>query len=258
MDRVRPAGGRVARLSAAAGCSNRGCEVPCPGVGGRLDNLPGNPTGGVVDPMTTKLEMMVGYLAGRQGKAAESIRRELEDPTSEASRWLEVMRRRTRRKSPRSSLTTARQPSSSDSVRNGVTIQKPGPKRLLPFLSGVSAASLVFLAIGLAGEHRITGFTAWKQCWPTRDARWEIALSNSTSLHATKKAPQGNATSLEATDLLLSQSRRPLPTDQQFWHWLGSRPGSGRSENASGKRSRARTRATQDRRAANGRGAAQE
>ena len=46
--------------------------------------------------MKTKLEMMVGYLAGRQGEAAELIRRELEDPTSEASRWLEAVRSRSR------------------------------------------------------------------------------------------------------------------------------------------------------------------
>ena len=44
--------------------------------------------------MKTKLEMMVAYLAGRQGEAAGSIRRELEDPSSEASRWLEALRSR--------------------------------------------------------------------------------------------------------------------------------------------------------------------
>ena len=46
--------------------------------------------------MKTKLEMMVAYLAGRKGEAAESIRRELEDPTSEASRCLEAVRSRSR------------------------------------------------------------------------------------------------------------------------------------------------------------------
>lgn len=44
--------------------------------------------------MKTKLEMMVAYLAGRQGEAAGSVRRELADPTSEASRWLEALRSR--------------------------------------------------------------------------------------------------------------------------------------------------------------------
>ena len=61
-----------------------------------MGDLPRTPTGGLVDPMKTKLEMMVAYLAGRQGEAAESIRRELEDPTSEASRWLEAVRSRSR------------------------------------------------------------------------------------------------------------------------------------------------------------------
>ena len=61
-----------------------------------MGDLPRTPTGGLVDPMKTKLEMMVAYLAGRKGEAAESIRRELEDPTSEASRCLEAVRSRSR------------------------------------------------------------------------------------------------------------------------------------------------------------------
>ena len=61
-----------------------------------MGDLPRTLTGGLVDPMKTKLEMMVAYLAGRKGEAAESIRRELEDPTSEASRCLEAVRSRSR------------------------------------------------------------------------------------------------------------------------------------------------------------------
>ena len=59
-----------------------------------MDTLPRTPPGRVVDPMTTKLEHDGGYLAGRQGRSAESIRRELEDPNSEASRWLESIQRK--------------------------------------------------------------------------------------------------------------------------------------------------------------------
>ena len=46
--------------------------------------------------MKTKLEMMVAYLAGRKGEAPELIRRELADPTSEASLCLEAVRSRSR------------------------------------------------------------------------------------------------------------------------------------------------------------------
>ena len=144
-----PANGRVARLPAPAGCSNRGYEVPCAGVGGRLSHLPRAATGGVADPMTTKLEMSVGYLAGRQGKAAESIRRELEDPTSEASRWLEAVRKRSRAVS-RAGSSEAQDLISPASMRNGMTTRGPARKRLLPFLSGVSVASLVLIAMGVA------------------------------------------------------------------------------------------------------------
>ncbi len=41
-----------------------------------MGDLPRTSTGGLVDPMKTKLEMMVAYLAGRKGEAADSIRRE--------------------------------------------------------------------------------------------------------------------------------------------------------------------------------------
>ena len=46
--------------------------------------------------MKTKLETMVGYLAGRQGDAVERVRLELEDPGSDASRWLAEVRSRSR------------------------------------------------------------------------------------------------------------------------------------------------------------------
>lgn len=110
-----------------------------------LELLPG----GVADPMTTKLEMLVGYLAGRQGKAAESIRRELENPTSEASRWLEAVRKRSRAVS-RAGSPEAQDLISPASMCNGMTTRGPARKRLLPFLSGVSVASLVLIAMGVA------------------------------------------------------------------------------------------------------------
>ena len=87
------AGRRVARLPAPAGRRGRGPEAPGRGVDGGVGDLPRTLTGGLVHSMKTKLEIMVGYLAGRQGEDVESIRRELEDPSSEASRWLEAVRR---------------------------------------------------------------------------------------------------------------------------------------------------------------------
>ena len=46
--------------------------------------------------MKTDLETMIGYLAGRDGQGDAGLRAELDDPSSEASRFLEAARRRTR------------------------------------------------------------------------------------------------------------------------------------------------------------------
>jgi hypothetical protein len=46
--------------------------------------------------MRSKLETIVGYLAFRDGPAADRLRAELADPASEASRFLEAARQRTR------------------------------------------------------------------------------------------------------------------------------------------------------------------
>src|SRR4051812_27031264 len=45
---------------------------------------------------TIRLETMVEYLAGREGEPGPAIRAELADPSSEASRFLEAIRLRSR------------------------------------------------------------------------------------------------------------------------------------------------------------------
>ncbi len=46
--------------------------------------------------MRTDLEAMIGYLAGREGNDAARFRTELDDPSSEASRFLDATRRKSR------------------------------------------------------------------------------------------------------------------------------------------------------------------
>ena len=154
-----------------------------------MDHLPGTATGGVADPMTTKLEMLVGYLAGRQGKAAESIRRKLEDPTSEASRWLEAVRNRSR------AVTRAGSPRAQDliapaSMRNGMTTRGPAParKRLLPLLSGVSVAALVLIAMGVvAWRARDDRLLRLETMLTEREARWGSRFDQlDAATHATR------------------------------------------------------------------------
>ena len=66
--------------AAPASPPGRGPQATRGGMGGSLGDLPRTPTGGLAVTMKTKLEMMVGYLAGKQGESAESIRRELARP----------------------------------------------------------------------------------------------------------------------------------------------------------------------------------
>jgi hypothetical protein len=142
--------------------------------------------------MTTKLELMVGYLAGRQGKAAESIRREVEDPTSEASRWLEEVRRRSQAVS-RTGSPKAQDLISPASMRNGMTTRRTRRKRLLPFLSGVSAASLVFIAMGVAWRAQDNRLLRLETMMTEREARWATRFDHLNEALTTRKAaPQGN------------------------------------------------------------------
>src|SRR5262249_35824194 len=156
-------GGRVARLSAPARRRCRGPEAPGRGGDGGLGDLSRTATGGLADPMKTKMEMMAGYLAGRQDETAGAIRRELEDPSSEASRWLEAVRARSREilvpGSPEVLDAVATRPGrlpeeprliASRPIRNRPTAPAPRVpgKRPSRTLWGASAAALLLLAPG--------------------------------------------------------------------------------------------------------------
>src|SRR5262245_11462758 len=115
-------------------------------MGGSLGHLPRTSTGGLAVTMKTKLEMMIGYLAGRQGESAESIRCELRDPASEASRWLEAVRRRSRDVLDVGRL-EARRFSPPARIDNAIPIPRPERKRWLMVVLGVSAAAIAFLGL---------------------------------------------------------------------------------------------------------------
>src|SRR6476469_9704361 len=101
-------------------------------------------TGGLAVTMKTKLEMMVGYLAGRQGESAESIRRELRDPAGEASRWLEEVQSRSRDILD-GGLLKSRGLDLHPYLRKGIVVQRPGRRRWLTVLLGASAMTLAFV-----------------------------------------------------------------------------------------------------------------
>ena len=65
-NRSPQAGERVAGCPAPAGRGDRGPEAAGRGMDRSVGDLPRTLTGGLVDPMKTKLENMVAYLAGRK------------------------------------------------------------------------------------------------------------------------------------------------------------------------------------------------
>jgi hypothetical protein len=135
--------------------------------------------------MKTKLEMMVAYLAGRQGAPAGSIRRELGDPTSEASRWLEALRSRSGGMlgaGPREM--SGPRPAPAGPIRDWTTASGMAGRRLPARLLGAPAAVLVFLAVAAAWRtqdgrlRRLEATLARREAgWADRFARLEAALA---------------------------------------------------------------------------------
>jgi hypothetical protein len=120
--------------------------------------------------MKTKLEMMVGYLAGRRGPNAELIRQELQDPTSEASLWLAAVRSRSREVL---SMDLREKPDLLTSASiSGVKIAFVAARKwLLPFVLGASAAAIAFISVGAARWVQDDRLTHLESILANRDAQ---------------------------------------------------------------------------------------
>jgi hypothetical protein len=138
--------------------------------------------------MKTKLEMMVGYLAGRQGDAAASIRRELEDPTSEASRWLEAVRSRSRGVVGAAALEQP-DPVSPPAVRDRATAPGMAGRRLARLLFGAAAAALALIAAGAAWRARDDRLGHLEATLARREARWGDRFRRLEAALARREAP---------------------------------------------------------------------
>jgi hypothetical protein len=125
----------------------------------------------MVDPMKSKLEMMVAYLAGRKGDGAELIRRELADPTSDASLCLEAMRSRSRGVFG-ADLPAMPGPIPSRSIRNGATQRAMAGRRLPSLFVGASSAALMFIALSMAWRSQDDRFRHLEATLGRRDTRW--------------------------------------------------------------------------------------
>jgi hypothetical protein len=124
-----------------------------------LDRLPQSRPEGLVDPMKTKLEMMAGYLAGRRDESADLVRQELGDPASEACRFLEAMREKSR---AALGVDPPGRPDPGPAPRGPIARALPGPARL-PVTVLALVVSPVLIAVGAAWwaqDQRLRGIEA--------------------------------------------------------------------------------------------------
>jgi hypothetical protein len=138
--------------------------------------------------MKTKLEMMVAYLAGRKGDPAESIRRELEDPTSEASRCLAALRSRSRGFFG-ADLPEMSDPIPSRSNRNRTTMRGMSGWRLPLPLVGASFAALVFIAVGISWRAQDNRLRHIEATLARREDRWGDRFNRLESALTRREAP---------------------------------------------------------------------
>jgi hypothetical protein len=147
---------------------------------GGLDRLPQSRPEGLVDPMNTKLEMMAGYLAGRRDESADLIRQELGDPASEAGRFLEAMREKSR---GALGVDPPGRPDPGPAPRGPIAWALPGPARL-PVTGLALVVSPVLIAVGVAWwaqDQRLRGIGAslsrGDERWEDRVRRLEMAVA---------------------------------------------------------------------------------
>ena len=139
--------------------------------------------------MKTKLEMMVAYLAGRKGEAAELFRRELADPTSEASLCLEAVRSRSRGIFG-ADLPAMPGPMPSRSIRTRSTVRRMAGNRLHLLLLGASSAALVFIAAGLVWRAQDDRLRHLEAALGQRDAGWGDRFDRLEAALTRREAPR--------------------------------------------------------------------
>jgi hypothetical protein len=153
-----------------------------------VGDLPRTLTGGVVDSMKTKLEMMVAYMGGRKGDGAELIRRELADPTSDASLCLEAVRSRSRGIFG-ADLPAMPGPIPSRSIRKGATERAMAGRRLPTLLVCASSAALVFIAVGMAWRAQEDRLRHLEATLGRRDTRWGDRFDRLEAVLARRELP---------------------------------------------------------------------
>jgi hypothetical protein len=156
---------------------------------------------------------MVGYLAGRQGRGAESIRRELEDPTSEASRWLLALQRKSQAVS-KIAFPKVQAVASPAAMRNGMITRQSGKKSSLAFLSGFSVATLAFVALSLAWRVQENRLLRLESMLKEREAWWTSRMAQlNEALTPRKEIPRAETQKTKQSGV--PQAKPPAAVDGQ-------------------------------------------
>ena len=146
--------------------------------------------------MKTKLEMMAGYLAGRRDDSADMIRQELGDPASEACRFLEAMREKSR---GALEVNPPERPDLGLVSRDPIARALPGPARL-PVTVLALVVLPVLIAVGAAWwahDQRLRGIEASLSRgdvgWQDRVRRLETAVARGRNATESALARQEEA-----------------------------------------------------------------
>ena len=154
--------------------------------------------------MKTELERLVGYLAGRQGESAERIRAALGDPSSAASRLLEVTRARTR------AMLEPRPPDRANPERPDPTRRRVAPRPARParaaWLAPGLAAAVLVIAAGAAWWDNAERLRRLETTLARRDRAWEASLGRR------ERAWRGQLGRLEAAQAARAKEGRAAPT----------------------------------------------
>jgi hypothetical protein len=161
--------------------------------------------------MKTKLEMMVAYLAGRKGDAAESIRRELLDPTSEASRCFEAVRSRSRGLFG-ADVPEMPHPIPSRSIRNRATARGIPGRPLPSLLVGASSAALLFVAVGTAWRAQNERLRQLEATLARHEDRWGDRF-NHLEMALTRREAPSQKQPARSNGPNLQELKPPTPAD---------------------------------------------
>ncbi len=158
--------------------------------------------------MRTKLDLIVDYLADRSDGAAEPIRRELGEPLSETSLFLEGLRDRTR---GMLELVPAERLAPKGGRRDPAIVYAHGPARKRLNLFPLAAAAAVIVAVGVAWRDQRDQIQKLETANARREVEWQSLIQKLETARA-ENAAKEKAAEIAAQQLRkLARAVEPAP-----------------------------------------------